>query len=166
MIVAGGILVERQHPPAQFFRAAVIILRHRQIGPLSQKAHGIGIAEVFDLHNEIDDAAALLAAEAVVDLLFRRNGEGRRLFIVERTQAEKIGALAGQRDITADDVHNITAGDQLVQKTLRERHRTPPFDASFAGQFGFYTEAFISIYQKISPYPLFPEKFSKENSRA
>ena len=66
----------------------------------------------------IDNAAALFAAEAVIDLLVRRDGEGAGLFTVEGAQAEQVAALAGQLYVTAYHVHNITAGGQLVHKAL------------------------------------------------
>ena len=127
VVPAGGIPVQIQHTAAQLVGAALIfLLRHRQVGPLGQKPHGLGKGEVFDLHDEIDDAAALFAAEAVVDLLVRRHGEGGRFFIVERTQAEQIAALALQGDVAGHHVHDVAAGDQLVQKALIEHGNVPP----------------------------------------
>lgn len=54
------------------------VVRDFQPRALGKKADSVGIVEIFDLHREIDDAAALVAAEAVVDALVRRNREGGR----------------------------------------------------------------------------------------
>ena len=126
-----GGLVQLQHTAAQLLRAVAVILGDGHIDALGQKTDGIGIGEVFDLHHEVDDAAALLAAEAVVDLLVGRDGEGAGLFIVEGAQTKEVGTLARKRNVAAYHIGDIIAGDQLVQKVLRKRHLTTPFP-SFA----------------------------------
>ena len=92
------------------------------MGALGKKDNGIAERKVFFFHNKIDNAAALAAAEAVIDLLVRRDGEGAGLFTVEGAQAEQVAALAGQLYVTAYHVHNITAGGQLVHKALGKCH--------------------------------------------
>ena len=127
IVPAGGVPVQLQHTAAQPVRVgAFLLLRHRQVGALGQKPHGLGKGQVFDLHDEVDNAAALLAAEAVVDLLVRRHGEGGRLFVVERTQAEQVAALALQGDVAGHHIHDVAAGDELVQKALIEHENVPP----------------------------------------
>jgi hypothetical protein len=56
--------------------AVALVLGNLQPRALGEKPHRVGIAEIFDLHDEVDHTAALVAAEAVVDLLVRRDGEG------------------------------------------------------------------------------------------
>ena len=76
MKVAGGLLVQGQQPlPLLAEVGAPPLLRHLQTRPLGQQAHRIGKRKIFDLHDEVDDAAALAAAEAVVDLLLRHHME-------------------------------------------------------------------------------------------
>ncbi len=98
------------------------VVRNLQIDALGQEANGVGIAQAFDLHDEVDDAAALVTAEAVVHLFIRRDGKGRRFLPVEGAEAEVIRAAALQLDVLADHVLNRIAGDQLVQKRLWKGH--------------------------------------------
>ena len=72
---------------------AAVALWHFHARPLGEELHRLGEGQVFHLHNEVDDPAALMAAEAVINLLARIDGERGRLFIVERTQAKLIAAL-------------------------------------------------------------------------
>ncbi len=62
-------------------------------------------AEPVDLHQEREDVAALLAAEAVPELAGRGHVERRRLLVVEGAEA-LLGAAAGvaQRDVGGDDL--------------------------------------------------------------
>ena len=86
---AGRLLVELQHPLAQPGQLLILpVLRHGHARPVRQELHRLGKAEILDLHDEVHYAAALAAAEAVVDLLVRRHGEGRGLFIMEGAESE------------------------------------------------------------------------------
>ena len=69
--------VQLQHPPPQpvGVAAGLVLRRQRDVGPLGQELHRLRERQALDLHNKIDDAAALFAAEAVVDLLVRRHGK-------------------------------------------------------------------------------------------
>ena len=69
----------------------LLVLGNFQTHPFGKGTDGVGITESFDLHLEIDDTAALMAAEAVIDTLVGSNGERSRLFSVEGAQAEEIG---------------------------------------------------------------------------
>ena len=42
---------------------------------------------------------------------------------MERAASPVVSALGLQRDIAAHYIHNVAAGDQLVQKTLGKRHK-------------------------------------------
>jgi len=133
VIVPGGIPVQRQHPAAELFRSVAALLRYREVGPLGQKSDGIRIGQSLHLHDEVHDAAALLAAEAVVKLFVRQHMEGGSLFVVEGTAAPVAAALGRQRDVAAHDIHDITAGQQLVQKILGKRHSTSSSLLKFSG---------------------------------
>ena len=128
------IAVERENARTQAALFAVRLLRNGHIDPLGQKAHSVRKGEVFLLHDEVDNAAALLAAKAVADLLIRRNGERAGLFVMERTQAKIVCTLFLQRNIIAHNVNNIVAGDQLVQKPLVKRHGAHSFPCDAAAK--------------------------------
>ena len=116
VVPAGGGAVQLQHTAAELVRRgrALVLLRQGHIGALGEKLDGLGKAEALDVHDEIDDVAALFAAEAVVDLLVRRDGEGGRFFIVEGAQAEEVAAVAGEGDVAGDHVHDVAAGGELL----------------------------------------------------
>ena len=119
VVPPGRVTVQRQQSLTQPVGVGGFpILRHLHVDPLGQKADGVGIGEVLDLHDEIDDAAALFAAEAVIELLVLQNVKGGRFLIVEGTAAPIAAALRRQRHVGAHHVHNVVAGDQLVQKAL------------------------------------------------
>ena len=104
------------------------VVRELHSGTLCEEGDSVRKREVFDLHDEVDDAAALAAAEAVVDLLVRRHGEGGRLFAVERAQPEQVRAAAlGQTHILAHHVHDVVALGELVQKSFRYGQKSPSF---------------------------------------
>ena len=69
-------------------RAVGLVLGHLHPRALGKKAHRVGIAETFDLHDEVDHTAALVAAEAVIDALVWRDRKRSRLFPMERAQAK------------------------------------------------------------------------------
>ena len=54
---------------------------------LCQPAQGLGIGNLFVLHQEVDGRTTLATGKALTDLLRRRHHERRGLVIVERTQA-------------------------------------------------------------------------------
>ena len=76
----------------------------------------IRVAEAFDLHHEVDDPAALVAAEAVVDPLVRGYGKGRGLLPVEGAETEQVGAGALQAHILAYHFLNGISGSEFINK--------------------------------------------------
>ena len=99
------------------------ILRHLHPGTLCQKGDCVRIGEVFDLHDEVDYAAAFAAAEAVVELSRGIYRERWCSLIMKRTEPEKIcPAPLPKRDITADHIDNVAAFRQLLNKVFRKRH--------------------------------------------
>ena len=119
----GGLFAQSPQPLLLAVDGAVLpVLRNLHTGSLGQEAHGVGIVQPLDLHDEVDGAAALMAAEAVVDALVRGHGEGGRLFAVERAQAEEIAAPPGEGDVLSHHVLNGIAGGKLVQKCRRKCH--------------------------------------------
>ena len=76
-----------------------VVLRHLHPRPLGKESNGIRVVQPFYFHNEVYCAPALVAAEAVEDPLFRRNGETGRLLIVEGTQSKEVAASPGKTHI-------------------------------------------------------------------
>ena len=112
---ARSVPVEREQPLALFRAGVVRLLRQLHTGAVGQKRHRLGEREILDLHDEADDAAALAAAEAVVDLLVRRDGERRRLFAVKRAEPEEVRpAFFRQAHVAAHDVDNVVALGELL----------------------------------------------------
>src|SRR5258706_2318202 len=68
-------------------------------------------------HQESDGVAMRAASEAVVELLGRAHREGRRLFVVERTEPEVIHARFLQLHVARNHVDDVDA----YQKILLER---------------------------------------------
>ena len=74
-----------------------------------QVANHVAKAAAFQLHQEAEHVARLLAAKAVEELLLLAHVEAGRLLVVERTQAQMIGARPAQLYVLADDGNNIGA---------------------------------------------------------
>ena len=86
VVKAGGVPVQVQQALAPAAGLPVsLFLRYFHACPFGQKADGVREGEVLLLHDEVHHAAAPFAAEAVIDLLVRGDGEGAGLFTVEGT---------------------------------------------------------------------------------
>ena len=68
-------------------------------GAVGEQLDRLRILEGFLAHHEGDDVAAGAAAEAVKRLRIREDGEGRRLFAVERAKSGKPAAVRLQGDV-------------------------------------------------------------------
>jgi hypothetical protein len=79
---------------------------------------GLGEAEVLVLHQEADGGAVGSAAEAVIELLRRRDVERRRVLAVERTAGRELAAGFLQRYITLDQFDQVRAFEQIVDEGL------------------------------------------------
>ena len=97
--------------------ARALLLLHRQL------LHRLGERQPLGFHDEIKSAAVLAAAEAVIEALFLVDGERRRLFLVERAQAEMLAALLGQLDAAADNVGQPGSRAQILQELFGKGHR-------------------------------------------
>ena len=75
--------------------------------PFREDAHRVHEIDVFDLADEGDDVAGNAAAETVVELPFRIDGEGGRLFVMEGTAPPPVPALALERDVCGDKLHDV-----------------------------------------------------------
>ena len=114
---ARGFLIECPEPFLALVHGPILlVVRHLHPRPLGQGPDGIGVAQTLDLHFEIDDAAALVAAEAVENALVRSDRKGGGFLSVEGTQAKEIAARPLQIHILAHNLFNRIPGRQLVQK--------------------------------------------------
>ena len=128
VVKTGGFLVQRPQPLLLVIAGLIfLIIRHFHAHPLSQGTHRIGIAHALHFHLEIDDTAALMTAEAVIDALIRGHGEGGGLFPMEGTQAKHIGTGALEIDILAHHILNGILGDQFIDKRRGKCHRETSF---------------------------------------
>ena len=92
---------------------------HLHVGAVGQQPHGVHELHPLHIHHEVDDRAALVAAEAVVHLRLGVHAEGGRLFIVERTASPVAPPLLLQGNIFGN--HFLQAGPaaKLVQPGLK-----------------------------------------------
>ena len=81
---------------------------------LGHHLQGLGIGDVLVLHQESHGIAALAASEALVDALRGRHDERRGLLVVERTARLIVHALSFERDVFADNIHDIGGGVNAV----------------------------------------------------
>ena len=70
-------------------------------------AHRFREVGFVHLHHEFENVAAGAAAEAVVDLLDRMDGEGGRFFGMERAEADEILAALFQAHVFADHADDV-----------------------------------------------------------
>ena len=85
--------------------------------PLGQRLQGRLEVQPLGLHHELEDVAALAAAEAVVELLDRVDAERRRPLVVERAQP-RVAPLAGLAQL-GPRVHQLDEVDRVAHALLR-----------------------------------------------
>ena len=95
--------------------AGVVFKFQRNFRAFGQPAHGVHEADVFVFLDEGEDVAALVAAEAVENLLVRIDVEAGRFFLVKRAKRGEVGAGAFQRQIRADDIHDVAGGADVFE---------------------------------------------------
>ena len=100
---------------------AGVVFGHGQPGVAGQFVHGLDEAHAEVLHQEVDGRAMGAAAETVVKLLGGRDGKGRRLFVVKRTQPLVIGTRLLQFDRPTHHIDDVDAGQQLLNERLRDQ---------------------------------------------
>ena len=127
IIIASGIPAERVQTlsVARRFALGFALLGYLHARPLGEIAYRIREGQTFRLHNKGDDTAACAAAEAVKDLLVRRNRKRTGFLVVEGTQTEIVRAAFFQLHILRNDLYNVVPRGQLVQKYTVKRHFVP-----------------------------------------
>ncbi len=73
-----------------FLPKAIFLFLQGQAFSIRQETDGFRIGQVFDLLDELDDIAPLLATKAIKDLLAGRDAERGGLLFMEGTEAKKI----------------------------------------------------------------------------
>ena len=88
---------------------------------LGQATHCFGEVDPFVLLHELEQIAALAAAEAMPQT-FVVDGERRRLLLVERTKTDPAGAALPELHDLADESHRIGGAFYLVDEGTRPGH--------------------------------------------
>lgn len=78
------------------------------------------------LHHELEDVAALVASETVIELPIRGDLEAGRLLVVEWATADPVLALVLQIDSPADEFDQIDAAADLLDGLGRIVQRPGP----------------------------------------
>ena len=87
---------------------AALLVAELHAEPVGEALDRLGEGQVVDLHDEGDDVAADLAAEAVEGAHARADREGRRLLVVEGAEALEVAAAGRpERDHLADHVGDV-----------------------------------------------------------
>ena len=122
-VKAGGEPVGFQNPLPHADNFFVLILRKLHIVHLRQELDGLFEFQPLDIHDELHDAAALAAAETVIELFFRVDGKRRRFFTVERAERPQPVAAACELRISGNDLRKVGARGELIEKLRRKtRH--------------------------------------------
>ena len=104
----------------RFLRAGRVLKFQRNLCALGQPPHGVHEADVLVILDEGEHVAALVAAEAMENLLVRIDVEAGRFFLVERTERGEVRAVFFQRHIRADDIHDVAGGANLFARGGRK----------------------------------------------
>jgi len=111
-VLRGGLVdIDELAPDAGFaglFGRGELALGKRDAGLLGDGTDGLGKGDVFELHDEGEDVAFFVAAEAVEVAVGGVDGEGASLLFVEGTEAgEVLGAGFAKTDEVADDLDDV-----------------------------------------------------------
>jgi hypothetical protein len=87
-----------------------------------QLVHSHRKIDMLVVHHEAKNAAPRSAPKTVKSLALRTNREGRRFFLMKRTERLKTGACSLQRKISSDHFHDVVRGCDLLDCFRRDRH--------------------------------------------
>ena len=99
------------------------LLRHHHAHAPGQFLHRIDEAQARILHEEADGRAVGAAAEAVIELLGRADGERRRLFVVEGTAGGVVGPRLFQRYVAVNEVDDVDPVQQFLEEGFGDHGR-------------------------------------------
>ena len=111
-VLGGGFVDVDQLAPnaglAGLFGGGELAFRERDAGFGGDDADGFGEGDVLELHDEGEDVAFFMAAEAVEVAVGGVDGEGAGLLFVEGAEAGVVlGAGLSQADVVADDLDDV-----------------------------------------------------------
>src|SRR5262245_41641604 len=92
---------------------------------LSQQRDRFWEGDAFQVLDETDGIALGPATEAVVVSWALANMKRRRLLLVKGTESDKAGAGFSQAHITLNDMDDVDAGLQLLDKLFAKVHSVP-----------------------------------------
>ena len=98
-------------------------LGHRDAEAPRQRLDRLGEARALAQHHELEDVAALAAAEAVEDGRLLAHVERRALLLVERAQALPRGAGLLERHVLGDHLHDVRHAAHVLDEALGKGHR-------------------------------------------
>ena len=103
------------------------LLRDRHPGPLGEGPHRLRKVHAGVLHQEADGGPVGAAAEAVVELLARADGERRALLVVEGAAGLVVVSGPLQGNGLADQLDDVDPGQKVVDEGLGDAtgHRSP-----------------------------------------
>ena len=111
-----------------FLSRTVGLLRQTDPSLAGERLDRLLKGHVVVLLQEGKDISALMAAKAVVHLTIRIDTEGRRLFIMKRTQSDIPPSGLFQPDTGTDQAHNVRRVPDLVDHLIRiVQMFLPPF---------------------------------------
>jgi hypothetical protein len=90
--------------------------------PVRKRPDRFDERELFPGHHEAEDVPARPAAETVVHLPFRADGERGGLLLVERTEADVALPPLPEGDGGGDDVHDVGRPTHFVDGRFRDAH--------------------------------------------
>ncbi len=128
-LLGGLVHLHQPHPgaPVAAGRGAAALVGQVQADPVGQALHRLHEREVLDLHDELDDVAALAAAEAVEGAVAGPHVERGCLLLVERAQPlQRAATRPAQRDVLAHDLVDPIALADLRDVALPDPSRHTP----------------------------------------
>src|SRR6185312_11604211 len=100
--------------------------RHFDAGLLAEQSKRVGELDPVPLHHEVEDRPAGFAAIAIENLLRRTDGKTRRLFLMERAEADVVFPAPLERDTAADQLDNVGCGQHLRSEIVASNwHKVP-----------------------------------------
>src|SRR4051812_17017736 len=106
--------------PRLLIRSAFLLL-NRDLGAFSQPPHRLWKIEAFKIHDELEDAAAFIAAETTENLPVWIDVEAGRFFFVKRAKGDKVCAGSFERQIGANYIDDVVGGADLLECCFRKQ---------------------------------------------
>src|SRR5678816_1788736 len=104
------------------FTFAAAFFYNCDANPRRQLLHRHRKIDMLVVHHEAKNAAPCPTPKTVKSLALRTNGEGRRFFLMKRTERLKTRARSLERKISSDHFHDIVRGCDLLDCFRRDRH--------------------------------------------